>query len=179
MNTASSARNLSFSSRLTSSIKARGSAACIGLDPRRDQLPPILGATAEVDPKGVATIYTRFCCDVIDVVAPLVPIVKPQLACFEMLGPHGMTALAEVILHAHSKGLLVLADGKRGDIGSTAEAYADGWLAGHRTQRRYLRPRENVKSRQQGFSGTPRRRTHALSTRRHWGRTVRSENRGG
>ena len=130
MNTASSARNLSFSSRLTSSIKARGSAACIGLDPRRDQLPPILGATAEVDPKGVATIYTRFCCDVIDVVAPLVPIVKPQLACFEMLGPHGMTALAEVILHAHSKGLLVLADGKRGDIGSTAEAYADGWLAG-------------------------------------------------
>jgi orotidine-5'-phosphate decarboxylase len=60
----------------------------------------------------------------------MVPIVKPQLACFEMLGPHGMTALAEVILHARSKGLLVLADGKRGDIGSTAEAYAEGWLAG-------------------------------------------------
>jgi orotidine-5'-phosphate decarboxylase len=59
-----------------------------------------------------------------------VPIVKPQLACFEMLGPHGMTALAEIILHARSKGLLVLADGKRGDIGSTAEAYAEGWLAG-------------------------------------------------
>jgi orotidine 5'-phosphate decarboxylase subfamily 2 len=47
-----------------------------------------------------------------------------------MLGPHGMTALAEVILHARTKGLLVLADGKRGDIGSTAEAYAEGWLAG-------------------------------------------------
>jgi orotidine-5'-phosphate decarboxylase len=59
-----------------------------------------------------------------------VPIVKPQLACFEALGPHGMTALAEVIEHARSKQLLVLADGKRGDIGSTAEAYADGWLAG-------------------------------------------------
>jgi orotidine-5'-phosphate decarboxylase len=67
---------------------------------------------------------------VIDVIAPLVPIVKPQLACFEMLGPHGMTALGEVILHARSKHLLVLADGKRGDIGSTAEAYADGWLSG-------------------------------------------------
>ena len=66
----------------------------------------------------------------IDVVAPLVPIVKPQLACFEALGPHGMTALAETINHAHTRGLLVLADGKRGDIGSTAEAYADGWLAG-------------------------------------------------
>jgi orotidine-5'-phosphate decarboxylase len=59
-----------------------------------------------------------------------VPIVKPQLACFEALGPHGMTALADVIAHAHAKNLLVLADGKRGDIGSTAEAYADGWLAG-------------------------------------------------
>jgi orotidine-5'-phosphate decarboxylase len=130
MNTASSATNLSFSSRLTSSIKRRGSAACIGLDPRRDQLPSILGADTSVDPKDLATIYTRFCRDVIDVVAPLVPIVKPQLACFEMLGPHGMTALADVIAHAHAKGLLVLADGKRGDIGSTAEAYADGWLAG-------------------------------------------------
>ena len=58
------------------------------------------------------------------------PIVKPQLACFEALGPHGMAALADVIAYAHSKDLLVLADGKRGDIGSTAEAYADGWLAG-------------------------------------------------
>jgi len=129
MNTAS-ATNLSFSRRLASNIKSRGSAACIGLDPRREQLPSVLGADTAFDPKDLAAIYARFCCDVIDVVAPLVPIVKPQLACFEMLGPHGMTALAEVVLHAHTKGLLVLADGKRGDIGSTAEAYADGWLAG-------------------------------------------------
>jgi len=122
--------SLPFSARLTAAIKNRRSAACIGLDPRRDQLPPILGADTAFDPKDLATIYARFCCEVIDVVAPLVPIVKPQLACFEMLGPHGMNALAEVILHARTKGLLVLADGKRGDIGSTAEAYAEGWLAG-------------------------------------------------
>jgi len=129
MNTAS-ATNRSFSGRLAASIKSRRSAACIGLDPRREQLPSVLGADTAFDPKDLAAIYARFCCDVIDVVAPLVPIVKPQLACFEMLGPHGMTALAEVIAHAHAKDLLVLADGKRGDIGSTAEAYADGWLAG-------------------------------------------------
>jgi orotidine-5'-phosphate decarboxylase len=129
MNTASSTA-LPFSFRLAATIKARGSAACIGLDPRRDQLPPVLGANTAFDPKDLAAIYARFCCEVIDVVAPLVPIVKPQLACFEMLGPHGMTALGEVILHARSKRLLVLADGKRGDIGSTAEAYAEGWLAG-------------------------------------------------
>ncbi|MFM8893369.1 MAG: orotidine-5'-phosphate decarboxylase, partial [Planctomycetia bacterium] len=122
--------SLPFSIRLASAILARGSAACVGLDPRVDLLPPALGATANTDPKDLAAIYARFCCDVIDVVAPLVPIVKPQLACFEMLGPHGMTALGEVIIHARSKGLLVLADGKRGDIGSTAEAYAEGWLAG-------------------------------------------------
>ena len=119
-----------FTSRLSAAIKARRTPACIGLDPRRESLPPALAAGSASDPAALAAIFTRFCRDVIDVVAPLVPIVKPQLACFEAIGPHGMTALADVIAHARSKNLLVLADGKRGDIGSTAEAYADGWLAG-------------------------------------------------
>ena len=119
-----------FADRLAAAIKDRHTPSCIGLDPRRDSLPPGLGATATTDPTTLADIFTRFCRDVIDVVAPLVPIVKPQLACFEALGPHGMTALADVIAHARAKNLLVLADGKRGDIGSTAEAYAEGWLAG-------------------------------------------------
>jgi orotidine-5'-phosphate decarboxylase len=120
----------SFATRLATAITARHTPACIGLDPRRESLPPALGAKSSDDPAALAAVFTRFCCDVIDVVAPLVPIVKPQLACFEALGPHGMTALADVIAHAHTRDLLVLADGKRGDIGSTAEAYAEGWLAG-------------------------------------------------
>jgi orotidine-5'-phosphate decarboxylase len=119
-----------FATRLAAAITSRRSPACIGLDPRRESLPPALAAAAALEAKPLAAIFARFCCEVIDVVAPLVPIVKPQLACFEALGPHGMTALAEVIEHARSKQLLVLADGKRGDIGSTAEAYADGWLSG-------------------------------------------------
>jgi orotidine-5'-phosphate decarboxylase len=119
-----------FSDRLAAGIRRLAAPACIGLDPRRELLPPALGAESAADPKDLAVIFARFCCGVIDAVAPLVPIVKPQLACFEMLGPHGMTALAEVILHARSRNLLVLADGKRNDIGWTAEAYADGWLAG-------------------------------------------------
>jgi orotidine-5'-phosphate decarboxylase len=119
-----------FATRLAAAITARRTPACIGLDPRRESLPPALGAADTTDPAALAAIFARFCRDVIDVVAPLVPIVKPQLACFEALGPHGMTALADVISHSHTRGLLVLADGKRGDIGSTAEAYADGWLAG-------------------------------------------------
>jgi len=119
-----------FARRLAAAIQSRRTPACIGLDPRRESLPPALAAAAATDPRDLAALFTTFCRDVIDVVAPLVPIVKPQLACFEALGPHGMTALADVIAHAHARGLLVLADGKRGDIGSTAEAYADGWLAG-------------------------------------------------
>ncbi|MFM7183961.1 MAG: orotidine-5'-phosphate decarboxylase [Planctomycetota bacterium] len=119
-----------FAVRLAAAIRSRRTPACVGLDPRRESLPTVLGATDARDPAAIAACFARFCREVIDVVAPLVPIVKPQLACFEAIGPHGMTALADVITHARSQGLLVLADGKRGDIGSTAEAYAEGWLAG-------------------------------------------------
>jgi orotidine-5'-phosphate decarboxylase len=121
-----------FAARLAAAILERQTPACIGLDPRIQALPPALGAAKcpSADTASLARLCAEFCRGVIDVVAPLVPIVKPQLACFEALGPHGMMALADVIAHARSRGLLVLADGKRGDIGSTAEAYAEGWLAG-------------------------------------------------
>lgn len=127
-----------FSHRLTVAIQAKGTPACIGLDPKASALPPVLladantaaAAAADLPPEVLAPIFARFCREVIDVVAPLVPIVKPQLAYFEALGLPGMAALAETIRYAHAKGLLVLADGKRGDIGSTAEAYAAGWLNG-------------------------------------------------
>jgi orotidine-5'-phosphate decarboxylase len=119
-----------FATRLAAAITSRGTPACIGLDPRQQSLPPALGGATTTDPKTLAAIFATFCREVIDAVAPLVPIVKPQLACFEAIGPHGMTALADVIAYARQKNLLVLADGKRGDIGSTAEAYADGWLGG-------------------------------------------------
>ena len=127
-----------FSHRLTVAIQAKGTPACIGLDPKASALPPVLradantaaAAAADLPPEVLAPIFARFCREVIDVVAPLVPIVKPQLAYFEALGLPGMAALAETISYAHAQGLLVLADGKRGDIGSTAEAYAAGWLNG-------------------------------------------------
>jgi orotidine-5'-phosphate decarboxylase len=65
---------------------------------------------------------------VVDVVGGLVPAVKPQVAFFEQLGAAGMQALAEVLAYARAAGLLVIIDAKRNDIGSTAEAYADGFL---------------------------------------------------
>ena len=76
----------------------------------------------------VADAFERFCKSIIDIVAPLVPAVKPQAAFFEQYGPAGMTALRNVIRYAKQKELLVIFDGKRNDIGSTAEAYAAGIL---------------------------------------------------
>jgi orotidine-5'-phosphate decarboxylase len=56
--------------------------------------------------------------------------VKPQVAFFEALGGHGISAFERVCAHARAAGLLVIVDAKRGDIGSTSEAYAAAWLAG-------------------------------------------------
>ena len=76
------------------------------------------------DPAVRAQAYRSFCNGIIDVVAPWVPAVKPQAAFFEALGPLGMAAMADVVRYARSKDLLVIIDGKRNDIGSTALAYA-------------------------------------------------------
>jgi orotidine-5'-phosphate decarboxylase len=76
----------------------------------------------------MAAATKQFCVEVIDAVADLVAIVKPQAAFFELLGPYGMQCLAEVMQYAHHRGLLVLLDAKRGDIGTTAEAYAQAYL---------------------------------------------------
>lgn len=120
----------SFIDRLAAAVRRKKSPLVVGLDPRYDQLPRPLKAPA--DRAGLtarATAYRDFCRGVIDVVAPLVPAVKPQAAFFEQLGPAGMQALREVIDHARQQQLLVIIDAKRSDIGSTASAYAEAWLA--------------------------------------------------
>ena len=100
----------------------------VGLDPRWEQLPEEFSQDAIDTLSGKADAYERFCRDVIDVVAPLVSCVKPQAAFFEALGPDGMNALGNVVDYANSKGLIVIMDAKRGDIGSTAAAYAAAFL---------------------------------------------------
>ncbi len=92
------------------------------------QLPAILRQQRATVGTTRAVLYRKFCFEVIDVVADLVPIIKPQVAFFEQLGPQGMVSLYEVVKYAQEKGLMVLMDAKRGDIGSTAEAYALGYL---------------------------------------------------
>jgi orotidine-5'-phosphate decarboxylase len=119
----------SFSDRLAQLVEKRGTPVLVGLDPRWERLPQDLIRDIESgDPVAQAIAVQRFCHGVIDVVAPLVAAVKPQLAFFEQLGPAGMQALADVIRYAHQQGLLVILDGKRNDIGSTAAGYADAYL---------------------------------------------------
>ena len=118
-----------FADRLDMTIVLHANPVLVGLDPRADLLPEtLLADPGPHRPEELADAYCRFCRGIIDVVAPLVPAVKPQAAFFEELGPLGMVALGDVIRYAREKGLLVILDGKRNDIGSTAEAYARGLL---------------------------------------------------
>jgi len=112
-----------FGDRLTAAIKAKRTPLVVGLDPRWYNLPDEIKAGGNK-----AEAFETFCKGVIDVVAEKVPAVKPQSAFFEQLGPAGVVALGNVTEYAHSKGLLTIMDAKRGDIGSTAMAYANAYL---------------------------------------------------
>ena len=114
--------------RLADAVRRCKNPVLVGLDPRLEQLPESIRSAAGGGAAEEAAGYRIFCQGVIDVVAPLVPAVKPQAAFFEQLGPAGMAALGQTIEYASSKGLLVIFDGKRNDIGSTATAYARGLL---------------------------------------------------
>ncbi|MFH1670291.1 MAG: orotidine-5'-phosphate decarboxylase [Patescibacteria group bacterium] len=108
-----------FADALTTESKNKAS-ICVGLDPNVEKLPEGISK----DAKGVL----EFCKGIIDSVSKVAPAVKPQLAYFEALGWEGMKVFWEVCEYAKSKDLLVIADGKRNDIGSTCEAYAEAYL---------------------------------------------------
>ena len=76
----------------------------------------------------VADLIYKFNCDIIDTIAELVPAVKPQMAFYEKYGSYGVAAFEKTVAYAKSKGLVVIEDAKRNDIGNTAKAYANGHL---------------------------------------------------
>jgi orotidine-5'-phosphate decarboxylase len=115
-----------FADRLVAAVRAKRTPVLVGLDPRAQNLPP--GLFTGTGLEATASAFASFCRGVIDVVAPLVPAVKPQAAFFEQLGPAGMRALKDTIDYAAAKALLVILDGKRNDIGSTATGYAEAYL---------------------------------------------------
>src|SRR5438132_1078413 len=117
-----------FADRVAASVRERRSQLVVGLDPRLDLLPLELRGDAHEGREAAATAYSRFCRGLIDAVCPYVVAVKPQSAFFEALGAEGVRAFEEVCDYARTVGLLVIADVKRGDIGSTARAYATAYL---------------------------------------------------
>jgi orotidine-5'-phosphate decarboxylase len=115
---------VSFADRLVNASREKDSRCIVGLDPRIDQMPAFArGGSA-------CAAITEFHELVLDAVADLVPAVKPQLAFFEQYGVAGMQAFEKTVQAAKKRGLLVIADGKRNDISSTAEAYANAYLSG-------------------------------------------------
>ncbi|MBL8890107.1 MAG: orotidine-5'-phosphate decarboxylase [Planctomycetaceae bacterium] len=121
----------SFSQRLSDAILRTKTPLVVGLDPRLENLPKTYAPLVNGNIWDQAQAIREFCYWVIDVVADLVPAVKPQLAFFEELGPAGTQALADVVRYAREKQLLIIGDGKRGDIGTTASAYANAYLGVH------------------------------------------------
>ena len=119
-----------FADRLADAVERKRTQLVVGLDPRIDLLP------VELRGEAPALAVERFCRGIVDAVAPYVAAVKPQLAFFEALGAEGMRAFEDACRYAREAGLLVIADGKRGDIGSTARAYAAAYLEPGQTARR-------------------------------------------
>jgi len=120
-----------FGDRLADAIDRKRTQLVVGLDPQRDLLPVEVAGEASQGRDRTADAYVRFCNGIVDAVAPYAVAVKPQLAFFEALGADGMRALEEACAYARQAGLLVIADAKRGDIGSTARAYATAYLEGN------------------------------------------------
>jgi orotidine-5'-phosphate decarboxylase len=118
-----------FSDRLVDAIRKAGNPCVVGLDPRIDLMPAFVksgrgASTADA----IRSVITDFHELVLDTVAGLVPAVKPQVAFFEQYGTAGMLAFDDTLRAAKQRGLLVIADAKRNDISSTAEAYAAAFL---------------------------------------------------
>ena len=119
---------------LQDKIRAMKNPTVAGLDARIEYVPEYIRQAAYkeygVGLKGACEAIYQFNVGLIDALCDVVPAVKPQSAYYENLGWQGMEMLERTIKYAQSKGLYVIADIKRGDIGATATAYAEGWLSG-------------------------------------------------
>jgi orotidine-5'-phosphate decarboxylase len=123
-----------FADRLISAIKEKKNPSCVGLDPRLESIPKHIKDRAKRcygnTTMAVADAFVDFNTIIINAVHEIVPAVKPQMAFYEKYGPDGVEAFQRTCEYAKKQGLVVIEDAKRNDIGSTAQAYADGHL-GH------------------------------------------------
>ncbi len=117
-----------FADRLAEKIHDTSSLLVMGLDPRPGWLPGDLQCDPGTPVSDIVTSVRTFDRQLIDVAADRVPAVKIQIAFYEALGVQGMQAFRDTVDHAREAGLIVLVDAKRGDIGTTARAYARAFL---------------------------------------------------
>lgn len=144
--------------RLIEKICETGNPTVVGLDPRLEYVPEyIRKAAADKHGDGMkaaaAAIY-KFNKGLIDAICDIVPAVKPQAAYYEMYGYHGVRALEKTIKYARSKGLFVIVDGKRNDIGATMEAYSSAYLGETEVYGEKVRPFEADALTVNGYLGT-------------------------
>ncbi len=112
---------------LIEAIIKKQNPTCVGLDTSSDYLPD--GLRAEIrDGRAAADAVYEFNRGIVDAVCDLVPAVKVQVAYYEQLGPAGLETFQKTCAYAKSKGLFVIADAKRNDIGATASRYAEAFL---------------------------------------------------
>ena len=113
---------------LINKIKEKNSPIVMGIDPRYEMIPDIIKLKYPKDMAGFAKSAVVFAKKLIDATYDIIPAIKPQLAYFEMMGPNGLDAFKEIVDYAKSKDLIVIADAKRGDIGTTSQGYANTFL---------------------------------------------------
>lgn len=118
--------------KLIQNIKKTGAPIVVGLDPMLKYVPEHLKKKAFAEHgetlKGAAEAVWLFNKEIVDYIYDLVPAVKPQIAMYEQFGIEGLIAFQKTVEYCKEKGLIVIGDVKRGDIGSTSEAYAVGHL---------------------------------------------------
>ncbi len=122
-----------FATRCIARMKLLGSILCVGLDPQLEKMPPhlvqkFLNGREPTDFKAIADLFIAFNMAIIDGIRDIAVWVKPNIAFYEEYGAEGLRAYEATINYARKCGLLVICDGKRGDGGDTAKAYAEGHL---------------------------------------------------
>ncbi len=113
---------------LIDNIKKKKSPIVMGIDPRYEMLPNVVKSKYPKTLEGFAKATVEFFKNLIDETYSIIPAVKPQLAYFEMMGPSGLRAFKEIVDYAKEKNLIVIADAKRGDIGTTSQGYSNTFL---------------------------------------------------
>ncbi len=114
--------------KLINKIQEMQNPTVIGLDPRYEMIPEFIKNKYEKNLEGVAEAILEFNKKIIDAVYDIIPAVKPQIAFYEMYGLEGMKVFEKTCKYAKEKGMIVIADIKRGDIGTTAKAYSNAFL---------------------------------------------------